>query len=341
MSLTIPKSALQSFAAKAKKDIAAGALKEVLVRMSVFFQHSPRINKIIQQQARLSKLAEQIHQGTVTLDDQVTTENKIRLSTLEILEFLSEQNFDDEIVKAEIDEALSQCKNLVVDSAIHAQVVKIGDTIINNYYNSTNKGSLNEFEESLLLQQRGIVQQYLVIKGDEMYINLPKQKRVKETLSFSTTIVTGQKAKDLTDVGIEKIFIDECLSSMLVLGEPGSGKTSLLAELGYRLAERTLQENKGYIPIFINLSSWSSYRKTKNGAAIFWDWLQSELKGSYGIKGSTFKEILLSKRIVFLFDGLDEVAESDRLNCLRSFNNFIYENRVPVVISCRRIEYDL
>ena len=334
---------LRDFVKESKKLIAKGQLVVVLDRMRVFFQYSPQLNAIINQQRKLSELAESIRLGIITSEQKTVSKNQISHATLELLDLLENPDLSASVeIQEEVNRAITHSKNLIIDSTVEAQTVNIGDTVINNYYNQHNQQtSLSSLEESLLHQQKRVFEQYLISEADPMFIELPKQKKEKETLSFSTTINPAHSSKDLTQNDIEKIFFDECLSSMLVLGAPGAGKTSLLAELGSKIVQRTLREKKGYLPIFLNLTSWSNFRPAKKEKLTFWDWIISELKSSYGIKGKQYQEILLSKRVVFLLDGLDEIIEAKRLAFLEEFNAFIFEHRVPVAISCRRIEYDL
>lgn len=334
---------LRDFVKESRNLVSKGQLVAALDRMRVFFQYSPGLNAIIEQQRRLSDLANEIRLGLLTSEQSTVSKNQITHATLELLALLENQDISEKVdVQEEVQRAITHSKNLIIDSTIEAQTVNIGDSVINNYYNQYNQQpSLSRLEKNLLLQQKRVLKQYLITAEDEMYIELPKQQKGKETLALSTAINTAHLSKDLTQSDIEKIFFDECLSSMLILGAPGAGKTSLLAELGYKIAQRTLEEKKGYLPIFLNLTSWSNFRPAKKEKYPFWDWLLFELKNSYGIKGNKYQEILLSNRVVFLLDGLDEVTESKRLAFLKAFNTFILEHQIPIVVSCRKIEYDL
>jgi len=222
--------------------------------------------------------------------------------------------------------------SIVIDGgALH-----IGDKVYNNYGKS---GKLDKLKKSLLAQQINILRQNMISEDDDLYIQLPKQKLVKETLSFNPLV--NQNQKDVSDQPIQDIFNKECFDSMLILGAPGAGKSNLLTELGYKIANKTLKEGEGLLPLFLNLTSWGGYRIKKETSKPFWAWLKYEVKANYGIKGEEYEKILLSKQVVFLLDGLDEVAEEKRKDCLNAFNDFIYEHRVPIALTCRRIEYNL
>lgn len=331
-------SPLQKFVEEAKAEIANGNLKAAQAKIAIFFKNSPHFNDVIQQQARLSALAHQIRNGIISFEDKIITTNQITSATLKVLDFLSEQEISEPIVEKEIIRAIEHCKNVVIDSTINAGNVTIGDTIINNYYQNSSEKTFSNLENDLLIQQKNILKRFLVTEEDPTYIQLPKQTRIKETLSFNVNV--QQSSKDLSNVGIEKIFFDECLASMLILGAPGSGKTTLLAELGYKIAQRSLETGKGYLPLLFNLTSWSIFKVQKKSGS-FKDWLAYEAKNSIGLIKKDIEKLIVSKKIICLFDGLDEVAEDDRLSCLQAFNQFMYECRCKVVITCRRNEYNL
>lgn len=128
-------------------------------------------------------------------------------------------------------------------------------------------------------------------------------------------------------------------SRLLILGKPGSGKTVLLLKLAIRLLQEKADQSEAF-PVIFNLASWSSkYPK-------FEDWLESVLVSGYGLSKSFASALLKERRIVFLLDGLDELAPRDeeqvaaqqRADCLRSLNQALTRGR-HVVICCRKDEY--
>lgn len=326
---------LSTFITNAKDEIGQGNIMQVLEKMNIFFQNSPTIHKLIQQQNRLNHLSNQIKPNTLSFVNQ---DKQKKEAALELLDALAAQDFSRDTVRQEVKNAISivNSKNVVANSNITATNVHIGDQNINHF---GKPDQLNTLKKSLLAQQKLIFKQSLIQEGDHLYIQLPKQKRVKETLSFNKLI--HQSPKDLSDHSIEEIFHNECLDSMLILGAPGAGKSTLLTELGYKIATKTEESQEGLLPVFLNLTSWGSYSEKKEIKKTFWNWLKYELKTSYGIRGKEYEEILLSKQVVLLLDGLDEVDENERKSCLLAFNDFIFEHRIPIVITCRRIEYDL
>jgi len=118
---------------------------------------------------------------------------------------------------------------------------------------------------------------------------------------------------------------------LLILGEPGSGKTVLLLQLAERLLEEAKQGNP--IPVVLNLSSWAEKRESIH------DWLIERLKIEYGVSKKLAESWIAGDSIIYLLDGFDEVAEEHREACLNELNQFITVERQLVI--CSRIkEYE-
>lgn len=120
---------------------------------------------------------------------------------------------------------------------------------------------------------------------------------------------------------------------LLLLGEPGSGKTTLLLLMAQAMIESARQDDTQPIPIVFNLASWSPSHSTLDS------WILSELKEKYLIPNKLAAPWLANDDLIFLLDGLDEVAEIDRGACLAVINQFLGEHRAPMVVCCRKTEY--
>jgi len=87
---------------------------------------------------------------------------------------------------------------------------------------------------------------------------------------------------------------DESGGSLLVLGEPGSGKTTMLLELTRELISRIRQDFTQPMPIVFNLSTWAEAQPPLN------EWLAEDLNSKYYIP--------------------KEVAQSHRAACVEAIN---------------------
>lgn len=127
---------------------------------------------------------------------------------------------------------------------------------------------------------------------------------------------------------------------LLIVGRAGAGKTVLLLKLALSLLEKTVVAKDEPFPVIFNLSSWSpAYEK-------FEEWLVEMLYSGNGLSRDFAETLLRRKQIVFLLDGLDELARNEdeetalgkRAACLDSLNDYLREGR-KAVICCRRDEF--
>jgi hypothetical protein len=120
---------------------------------------------------------------------------------------------------------------------------------------------------------------------------------------------------------------------LLILGEPGSGKTTALLELARTLLHRTGQDIRERVAVVLNLSSW----KKKQPLA---EWISAELSEKYRVPRKIGKFWLQNNYLLPLLDGLDEVQTSIQPDCVAAINAFIEEsNPSGLVVCCRLNEY--
>ncbi|MEZ4671962.1 MAG: TIR domain-containing protein [Anaerolineae bacterium] len=137
------------------------------------------------------------------------------------------------------------------------------------------------------------------------------------------------------NASIFQIF-EDLNRELLILGEPGGGKTVLLLQLGKELIEQARSDVKKPIPIVFNLSSWAAERKPLA------DWLVDEMRLKYQVPKKVAKEWVEREQILPLLDGLDEVAEQYRNACVNAINAFRQQYRAVDMAVCSRIaDYDL
>ena len=119
--------------------------------------------------------------------------------------------------------------------------------------------------------------------------------------------------------------------TLLILGSPGSGKTIALLQLAQRLIERSEQNPSLPIPVVFNLSSWASEHKP------IVDWLIDELLEKYQVPQLLSEPWIQKEQLILLLDGLDEVDENYRDNCVQALNDFIGifpQTEIAVVVGC-------
>ncbi len=119
--------------------------------------------------------------------------------------------------------------------------------------------------------------------------------------------------------------------TLLILGEPGSGKTTTLLELTRDLIARAEQDINLLIPVVFHLSSWANKRQK------IANWLVEELNSKYDIPKKIGQAWVMQQQLLALLDGLDEVNENYRDNCIAALNRFKKDHGVELVV-CSRIE---
>ena len=136
------------------------------------------------------------------------------------------------------------------------------------------------------------------------------------------------------DTPIEQVF-DDAAGQLLILGEPGTGKSTKLVELARALIGRAQDDPSHPIPIILNLSTW-----TKKRAALD-EWMRDELVRLYGVSPERAKQWAGNDELLPLLDGLDEVARNERAACVTAINTYRQAHGLqPVAVCCRREEYD-
>jgi GTPase SAR1 family protein len=224
------------------------------------------------------------------------------------------------------------------------------------------EGSVDKPEEYAVQQSRekllerlrktwisGVLEKSLYHEARVELVLKEVQDQRQETLPPGTRVI--QKFDELGQGG-----------TILILGEPGSGKTTTLLELARDLLERAEQDADAPLPVVLHLAAWNRSDRMKSGWSWFGeskpepqkfkDWVLEELKNSpviegltgeyrdYRVPGAVAQSWLDEQRVVLLLDGLDEVVPEQREGCVKA----IYEFRqayslVEMVVCCRVKDY--
>ncbi len=131
--------------------------------------------------------------------------------------------------------------------------------------------------------------------------------------------------------------------TLLILGEPGSGKTITLLKLTRVLIARAERDINHLIPVVLNISSWridkqtTQKQKQKTPADWFADWIVEELNTWYNVPKEFFQNCLKRQQLLFLLDGLDEVKAEYRDSCIAALKAF-HQNYGAELVVCSRIK---
>jgi hypothetical protein len=151
------------------------------------------------------------------------------------------------------------------------------------------------------------------------------------------------------DSDIAEVF-ERSGRSLLILGQPGAGKTVALAKLIEALLRRAEQDSDAPVPIGLFLRSWSvqaGNARTKNAKEVgdqerLPAWMSARLAAEYGMGREAARAWVEGGLVLPLLDGLDEVPEGAlQEDCVRAIN--AYRPAVGMrhlAVTCRHEEYE-
>ncbi len=127
---------------------------------------------------------------------------------------------------------------------------------------------------------------------------------------------------------------DEAEGTLLIMGEPGAGKTTVLLQLVSDLLLRAEMDGRHPIPVVFSLASWA-------GSLPLGDWMVNELATRYEVPRRLGQAWLKNGELLPLLDGLDEVELEQRIPCAHAINQFRQRYmRLPTVVTCRIKDYE-
>ena len=229
-------------------------------------------------------------------------------------------------------------KSISINGDVQNSVVSIGDntTIIQKFFNifKGDSETLEHRNRRILLGHvenawikgvldaslHGAVLLDLGIKQDpEAVTKYPwaiKKESTDETLPAGTSML-----EIFDSIGMGR--------SLLILGAPGSGKTTMLLELARQLIARAREDVTQPIPMVFNLASWTEKLTLA-------DWLAQELNNLYSIPRKTAPDWVKGDKLFLLLDGLDEVRQDSRAKCVGAINAFRKEHGLTSLAVCSR-----
>ncbi len=121
---------------------------------------------------------------------------------------------------------------------------------------------------------------------------------------------------------------------LLILGEPGAGKSTQLLELAHHLVEQAERDVTQPLPVLLPLSSWATKRPPLH------EWLVEQVTLLYHVPKGLSQQWLQGEQLLPLLDGLDEVEVSQRAACIAKINTYHHEHLQSLVVCSRTSEYE-
>jgi hypothetical protein len=121
---------------------------------------------------------------------------------------------------------------------------------------------------------------------------------------------------------------------LVILGAPGSGKTTQVLVLMRHLLDVARRDPSAPVPELFQLPSWAKDRKP------LVEWLTEQLQRRHGFRRTVGRSLLVHRRIVPMLDGLDEVAREHRADCMAEITRFwTTHGGGPIILCSRLAEY--
>ncbi|MGD1699092.1 NACHT domain-containing protein [Dapis sp. BLCC M229] len=215
--------------------------------------------------------------------------------------------------------------------------------------NDFNLGRNNVDRGQPLTQQEYRWRKVLLSKVKDSWIEGVLKKSLFSQVLFEQTITNRSDTVERPFSGLEEFGVESDKSfefiqasdifegmdagrTLLILGEPGTGKTISLLKLAERLIKKTEEDLTLPIPVVFNLSSWAIKRQS------IADWLVKELKDKYQVSTALAKRLIEQEELILLLDGLDEVKAKYRNDCVSALNKFINAHGITEMVVCCRVK---
>jgi uncharacterized membrane protein len=140
----------------------------------------------------------------------------------------------------------------------------------------------------------------------------------------------------ITDLAAQPMLEVFCQAErkLLILGDPGAGKTTTLLTLAKELMVGAIATPGTVLPIIFELSAWKDDKQPIR------DWLKVQLKEMFNIQPKESEQWLTDKLLLPLLDGLDELGMERQQKCITAINQFVEQFAYPyLVVCCRNEEY--
>ncbi|MEO8393983.1 MAG: SUMF1/EgtB/PvdO family nonheme iron enzyme [Chloroflexota bacterium] len=176
------------------------------------------------------------------------------------------------------------------------------------------------------------------------------QERQHADVDEWDALVTGQEMKPefalIRDTGVQEglkrntpaePFTDAVskitdLRRVVVLGEPGSGKTHTLRTLAKPLYSAALVNPAAPIPLLVKLGNWDQPEQP----------FEAFLRASLGDLGADLEDLLNDNHAVLLFDGLNEFPSNQRTTKTPQVERFVKAYPAAMaVVTCREADYSV
>jgi hypothetical protein len=168
-----------------------------------------------------------------------------------------------------------------------------------------------------------------------MDLGLTERPDAVQNVANSALRIEPHRAEQPLPPGVSIIQVyEDAEQELLILGEPGAGKSTELLALSQHLVAQAEQDEHALLPVILQLSSWA----VKQGALA--DWMVEQIAVAYDIPRKVSQQWVEDEQILPLLDGLDEMEENARPVCIAAINAYHRAHLTSLVICSRTTEYE-
>src|SRR5262249_19064538 len=123
----------------------------------------------------------------------------------------------------------------------------------------------------------------------------------------------------------------EAMRQLVILGDPGAGKTTTLWQIAGNYLERAKADPSQPLPVFLRFGEMSAAQT-----------LEAKIRGQLGTLGAHYEALLAEKRLALLLDGLNELPADNRAEIVKQVKALVercQKDDLVAVITCRELDY--
>ncbi len=247
---------------------------------------------------------------------------------------MADESYSSELDKRSSNVTIGNVDGGIRNSIIAARDVNIGRKITNFFLGSTEQQRAQRNRQAMLelvknTWIKGVLEQSLH-GGPMIGLGFEERAEAIERPWDMVVQMPGRLNRTLPP-GTEIIDIfNEMNGALLILGEPGAGKTTTLLELARNTIACAEEDSSQPIPVVFNLSSWSEKQQ------LITLWLVDELNTKYYVPRRIAGTWIENNELLVLLDGLDEVKTRHREACAKAINDFRQEYGLTSLVVCSR-----